>query len=135
MIQLVPQLKILLAIEPVDFRQGIDRLAALCKERFDHDPMSGTLFVFRNRRATALKLLIYDSQGYWLCLKRFSQGKISWWPTSTAEKLHPLAAQQLSVLLYNGHPLQANFAPAWRRLPAQPPDTDQATTLVGSPRA
>ena len=51
MIQLVPQLKIMLAIEPVDFRQGIDRLAALCRERFDHDPMSGTLFVFRGRGA------------------------------------------------------------------------------------
>ncbi len=135
MIQLVPHLKIMLAVEPVDFRQGIDRLAALCRERFDHDPMSGTLFVFRNRRATALKLLIYDSQGYWLCLKRFSQGKISWWPTSSAAKLHPLAAQQLSVLLYNGHPLQANFAPEWRKLPAHPPHTDQATNLVGSPRA
>ena len=129
MIQLVPHLKIMLAIEPVDFRQGIDRLAALCKEQFDQDPMSGTLFVFRNRRGTAIKLLIYDSQGYWLCLKRFSQGKISWWPTSTAEKLHPLAAQQLSVLLYNGNPLEANFAPAWRRLTLRPPYTLQATSL------
>ena len=116
MIQLVPQLKILVAVEPVDFRSGIDRLAALCKERFDHDPMSGALFVFRNRRGTSLKLLIYDSQGYWLCLKRFSQGKLRWWPTSTAEKLHPLAAQQLSILLYNGRPDQAQFAPAWRQL-------------------
>ena len=135
MIQLVPHLKIMLAIEPVDFRQGIDRLAALCQQQFDQDPMSGTLFVFRNRRATALKLLIYDSQGYWLCLKRFSQGKISWWPTSTAQKLHPLAAQQLSVLLYNGNPLQADFAPAWRKLSSPPLPTAQATTLVGSPRA
>ena len=135
MIQLVPQLKILVAVEPVDFRQGIDRLAALCKERFDHDPMSGTLFVFRNRRGTSLKLLIYDSQGYWLCLKRFSQGKISWWPTSTAQKLHPFAAHQLSVLLYNGNPLQANFAPAWRKLSTHPPPTAQATALVGAPRA
>ena len=135
MIQLVPHLKIMLAIEPVDFRQGIDRLAALCQQQFGQDPMSGALFVFRNRRATALKLLIYDSQGYWLCLKRFSQGKISWWPTSTAEKLHPLAAQQLAVLLYNGNPLEANFAPEWRKLPAHPSSTDQAATLVGSPRA
>ncbi|MBA3440938.1 MAG: IS66 family insertion sequence element accessory protein TnpB [Pyrinomonadaceae bacterium] len=60
MIQLPPQLQILLAYEPVDFRQGIDRLAALCRHKLDHDPFSGTLFLFRNRRATAIKLLVYD---------------------------------------------------------------------------
>jgi transposase len=60
MIQLVPQLKILLAFEPVDFRKGIDSLAAVCKLRLEQDPFSGTLFVFRNRSGTALKLLVYD---------------------------------------------------------------------------
>jgi len=60
MIQLVPQLKILLAYQPVDFRKGIDSLVALCKGPLDQDPFSGTLFVFRNRSGTALKLLVYD---------------------------------------------------------------------------
>ncbi|MGH9845586.1 MAG: IS66 family insertion sequence element accessory protein TnpB [Blastocatellia bacterium] len=60
MIQLVPQLKILLACQPVDFRKGIDSLAALCKARLDENPFSGALFVFRNRSGTALKLLVYD---------------------------------------------------------------------------
>ncbi|MCA1602211.1 MAG: IS66 family insertion sequence element accessory protein TnpB [Acidobacteria bacterium] len=135
MIQLVPQLKILLAVEPVDFRKGVDTLAAVCKERLLQDPLSGALFVFRNRSGTALKMLVYDGSGYWLCLKRFSQGKLRWWPASKTAVLHPLAAQQLSVLLYNGNPLQANFAPEWRKLTPQPPPTDQATSLVGSPRA
>ena len=135
MIQLTPHMKILLAIEPADFRQGIDRLAAMCRTQFDHDPMSGALFLFRNRAGTAIKLLTYDGQGYWLCLKRFSQGKLRWWPTSSTQKLHPLAAQQLSVLLYNGNPLQANFAPDWRKLASHPSQPDQATSLVGSPRA
>ena len=129
MIQLVPQLTILLACEAVDFRSGIDRLAALCRTHLNQDPMSGTLFVFRNRRGTAIKLLIYDSQGYWLCLKRFSHGKLSWWPRAGEQKLCPLAAQQLAVLLYNGHPLRANFAPEWRALTAQPPHTVHATRL------
>src|SRR5262245_43172357 len=117
MIQLVPQLKIMIAIEPVDFRKGIDSLAALCQHRLDQDPMSGALYVFRNRRGTALKLLTYDSQVYWLCLKRFSQGKLLWWPTATDQQLQPLAAQQLAVLLYNGDPTQARFAAPWRQLP------------------
>lgn len=116
MIQLVPQLKILIAVEPVDFRKGIDSLAALCQRHLDQDPMSGALFVFRNRRGTALKLLTYDSQGYWLCLKRFSQGKLTWWLMAANQKLHPLQAQQLAVLLYNGDPTQARFAAAWRQL-------------------
>jgi integrase/recombinase XerD len=61
MIQLVPQLNILLAYEPVDFRKGIDSLVALCKTRLDQDPFSGALFVFRNRSGTALKLFYRDS--------------------------------------------------------------------------
>jgi len=50
MIQLVPQLRILLACQPVDFRCGIDGLAEICKQEFAEDPFSGALFVFRNRR-------------------------------------------------------------------------------------
>lgn len=116
MIQLVPQLKILLAVEPVDFRKGIDTLAAVCRERLAQDPLSGTLFVFRNRRGTALKMLVYDGAGYWLFLRRFSRGRLCWWPESKDDLLHPLAARQLSVLLYHGHPELARFAPDWRSL-------------------
>ena len=116
MIQLVPQLKILLAVEPVDFRKGIDTLAAVCKQRLLQDPLSGALFVFRNRSGTALKMLVYDGSGYWLFLRRFSQGKLRWWPDSKTDSLHPLAAQQLSVLLYHGHPQLARFAESWRKL-------------------
>ena len=117
MIQLPPQLSIMLAYEPVDFRKGIDTLAALCRNRLNCDPFSGTVFLFRNRRGTALKLLIYDGPGFWLCLKRFSRGHLAWWPRPTGAPLHPLAAHQLSVLLMNGHPELARFQAPWRRLP------------------
>jgi transposase len=118
MIQLLPQLRIRLACEPVDFRKGIDSLVALCRDDWQQDPFNGTLFVFRNRRGTALKLLAYDGQGFWLCLKRFSQGRLQAWPTHPDQPLTPLAAQQLYVLLYNGSPTQAHFAPDWRALPS-----------------
>lgn len=137
MIQLVPQLKILLAYQPVDFRKGIDSLVALCKGPLDQDPFSGTLFVFRNRSGTALKLLVYDGQGFWLCLKRFSQGRLHWWPQADTP-LHPLEAQQLSVLLYNGLPDQAHFAAPWRKIAPSTPQAARATastTAAGSPRA
>ena len=137
MIQLVPQLKILLAYQPVDFRKGIDSLVALCKGPLAQDPFSGALFVFRNRSGTALKLLVYDGQGFWLCLKRFSQGRLHWWPQADTP-LHTLEAQQLSVLLYNGLPDQARFAAPWRKIAVLNPQAARPTASAasaGSPRA
>jgi transposase len=72
MIQITPQMRVLVAVEPADFRKGIDGLARLCQEALKHDPFSGWVFVFRNRRATAVKILVYDGQGFWLCYKRLS---------------------------------------------------------------
>lgn len=129
MIQLVPQLKIFLAINPVDFRNGVDGLAALCQKALAQDPFSGALFVFRNRRGTALKMLCYDSRGFWLITRRFSQGRIRWWPVDQHSPIHSLEAHQLAVLLYNGLPHQAHFAPAFRPLPAS---TNQAAGSISS---
>lgn len=60
MIQITPQMRILAAIEPVDFRRGIDGLSRACKEVLKVDPFSGCLAVFRNRRGTSVKALVYD---------------------------------------------------------------------------
>jgi transposase len=134
MIQLVPQLRILLACRPVDFRCGIDGLAALCRRELAENPMSGALFVFRNRSGTALKLLCYDGLGYYLVTRRFSHGRVRWWPQASDSPLHLLEAQQLSVLLYQGLPDQAQFAPAWRKLSIPSPQVttapDAAPALV-----
>lgn len=116
MIQLIPQLKILLACEPVDFRKGLDSLAALCRRELGSDPFSGALFIFRNRRGTALKLLVFDGQGFWFILRRFSQGRLCWWPPHSDSPLHPLGAHQLSVLLSHGDPEEAHFQAPWRQL-------------------
>ena len=62
MIQITPQLRILVAIEPIDARKGIDSIAQLCREKLEADPFSGCLFIFRSRRGTAIKLLAYDGQ-------------------------------------------------------------------------
>ncbi len=70
MIQITPQMRILLAVEPVDFRKGIDGLVAVCRAALGTDPLAGALFVFRSRRRHALKLLTYDGQGFWLCQNR-----------------------------------------------------------------
>ena len=54
MIQITPQMRIVVAVESVDFRKGIDSLAELCRQKLDADPFSGYLFVFRSRRATSI---------------------------------------------------------------------------------
>ncbi len=111
MIQVTPQMRILLAVEPVDFRKGIDGLAGIVKG-LDLDPFSGCLFVFRSRSGASLRILTYDSQGYWLCQKRLSKGVFRFWPKA-GETLHPLAAHELQALLWNKDPGQA---PLWRPL-------------------
>jgi transposase len=116
MVQLTPQSRILVATEPVDFRKGIDGLAAVCRQALAEQPLSGAVFVFRNRSATAIKLLFYDGQGFWLCAKRLSQGRFQWWPRSDGARGR-LSARELLVLLWNGLPPQAQMAQDWRQLP------------------
>jgi len=117
MIQITPQMRILLAVEPVDFRKGIDGLAALCRQGLASDPLAGTLFVFCSRRGHAIKCLTYDGQGFWICQKRLSQGRFRGWPqagSSTSLRLDP---HQLHLLLWNGDPSRAVAAPMWRAVP------------------
>ena len=116
MIQITPQMRIMVAVEPCDFRKGIDGLARLCKEVLKHDPFSGWVFVFRNRSARALKILVYDGQGFWLCHKRLSSGRFRWWPSraEVGEAAAKLAAHQLQVLLSAGNPAGTQAAPEWR---------------------
>ena len=81
LIQITPQLRILVAIEAIDGRKGIDSLAQLCREKLDVDPFSGCLFIFRSRSAKSIRILAYDGQGFWLATKRLSKGCFRWWPT------------------------------------------------------
>ena len=128
MIQVTPQMRILLAVDPVDFRSGIDGLGRICKEVLQADPLSGTLFAFRNRRGTSLKLLVYDGQGAWMMVKRLSRDKVRWWPRTGHQGVLRLDAHELQILLWNGDPSQSRIAPAWRRVASeQPPPQLQQT--------
>lgn len=115
MLQRTPQRRILLATTPVDVRQGLAGLAAVCRRVLGDNPLEGAVDVFRNRAGTALKLLLYDGQGYWLCMKRLSQGHFTWWPTTVDARV-PLSARELMILLWNGHPERAQMAQDWRRI-------------------
>jgi transposase len=114
MMQLTAQMRILVAVEPVDFRRGIDGLCRLCRTTLASDPFAGTVFVFRSRRGDGVKLLAYDGQGYWLCHKRLSAGRFRHWPGRSGEVRHELLAHELQVLLAGGDPNAARGAPQWR---------------------
>ena len=116
MIQVTPQMRVLLAVEPADFRKGIDGLARVCREGLGEEPFSGVVFGFRNRRATAVKFLVYDGRGFWLCHMRLSEGRFSWWPRPgvEGEAGHEVASHELSVLLAGGDPRRTRGRPAWR---------------------
>ena len=113
MIQITPQMRILVAVESVDFRKGIDSLAELCRQKLGADPFSGCLFVFRSRRATSIRVLVYDGQGFWLATKRLSKGRFRWWPQMTeGVPARVLRAHQAQVLLAAGNP-NIDAAPVW----------------------
>lgn len=114
MIQVTATMRVLVAVEPVDFRKGIDGLAQVCRAHLQRDPMSGWMFVFRNRRATAVKILAYDGQGFWLCQKRLSTGRFRWWPSSRSQVGRFLQAHELQVLVSGGNPEAAGGAGIWR---------------------
>lgn len=116
MIQVTAQMRVLVAVEPVDFRSGIDGLAKQCRTILLSDPFSGTVFVFRNRKKTAVKILTYDGQGFWLCQKRLSSSRFHYWPTEKFEKKTTLLSHELIVLLNGGDPSATRAAPIWRNI-------------------
>jgi len=116
MIQITPQMRILVAVDPVDFRKGIDGLARLCKTTLHADPFSGAIFVFRNKAATALKILVYDGQGFWLFQKRLSKGRFVWWPRRAEAASSQLDVHELQLLIWNGDPSGTKIAPAWKKI-------------------
>jgi transposase len=106
MIQIAAQIRILVAVEAIDGRKGIDAIAQLCREKLNADPFSGYLFIFRTRRDTAIRVLQYDGQGFWLATKRLSTG---------TEPARTLRAHQAQLLLAAGNP-EAEAPPPWRPL-------------------
>ena len=116
MIQITPHMRIWVAIEPIDFRGGIDSLVGICEQRLQADPYSGGLFVFTNRRRSSIKILVYDGNGFWLCQKRLSSAHLAYWPDGLTPA-KALEACELQVLLMGGDPLRAKVPAPWRRLP------------------
>ena len=139
MIQLTPHMRTYIAIDSVDFRCQIDGLGYLARTVFQEDPKSGCVFVFKNKSATALKILFYDSRAFWLCHMRLSSGKLRWWPGSadSGTRGHMIDAHELMVLIWNGDP-RGVFAKPWRQLDQttwRKPDERQEEKRENDPRS
>lgn len=89
--------RVLVATRPVDFRKGMDGLAALAKETLAQDPFSGTVLVFRAKRADRVKLLYWDGSGLMLVSKRLERGAFKWPPI--IDGVMRLSVGQLAALI------------------------------------
>jgi transposase len=92
-----PGLKVLVATKPIDFRKGADGLAALAQEVLKQNPLSGTVLVFRAKRADRVKILVWDGSGLVLYWKRLENGAFKWPPVT--EGVMRMNAAQLAALL------------------------------------
>jgi len=101
MIMLTRETRILLGVQPADFRKGIDGFQGVCRAALDHDPTDGTLYVFINRAGTMIRALAYHESGFWLMTKRLSRGRFTGWPVS-GEPVSSTSAQALRELLAGG---------------------------------
>jgi hypothetical protein len=140
-LQLTPLSIIFIATCHVDFRKGINGLAAFCKNHLSIDPMNGALFLFYNKARTTIKILAYDGQGFTLFVKRLSRGTFKANPrkdfwlrhphstlhkgTSTEDNLQGnstlkdsirISHKLLQVLINNGDPATIKFSKDWRPL-------------------
>jgi transposase len=89
--------RVLVATRPVDFRRGADGLAAVVQTALRQDPFSGTIYVFRSKRADRVKLLVWDGSGLVLVWKRLEASGFKWPPIS--DGVMRLSVAQLAALL------------------------------------
>ncbi len=115
MITISPNAKVYIAIEAVDFRNGIDGLGRICRDKIRQNPMGGAFFVFRNKLKTTIKILIYDGEAFWLLTRRLSRGKIKWWPQQLSSK-GTISHKEFQTLIMNGNPDTASFSDDWKKL-------------------
>ena len=103
--------RVFVATAPADLRRGFDGLAGLTREVLDQDPLSGHLFVFRNRRGDRLKVLFFASGGYCLFYKRLERGTFRL-PQGDAAR-REIDAGDLGLLLEGVDLMQVRRRPRW----------------------
>lgn len=114
MLQLTPQSIVYVATKHVDFRKGIDGLIGVCRQKLELEPLSGSIFLFYNRTRTTIKIIAYDGQGFWLCMKRLSEGKFKYKLPTTSTTHQQICYRSLQIIINNGDPISAGLGKDWR---------------------
>jgi transposase len=96
MLTVSPAVRIYVATGATDLRRSIDGLSALVRQQLQLDPLSGHLFLFRNRRGDRLKILLWDQSGFWVLYKRLERGTFAW---PVDERESPVEMRQRDLLL------------------------------------
>ena len=113
MLTLPPTVRIYVAAAPVDMRKSFDGLAATTRGVLGADPLSGALFVYRNRAATLVKILWWDRAGWCLFAKRLERGTFRWPAAGAAAASLLLEAAELAWLLDGLDLAQVRRPPRW----------------------
>ena len=113
MLTLPNQLRVFLAIHPVDMRKQFDGLWAVARDHLGEDPKTGALFAFTNKARNRLKILYFDGTGVWVFAKRIEQGRLTW-PSKDHGKSNKLKIDPAAMtLLINGIDLKQGTLKAW----------------------
>lgn len=107
-------LKVVLAVEPVDLRKSFNGLYTIARNELGEIPENGALFIFSNRTRTRIKVLCFDGTGCWVSVKRLEEGTFSW-PKGLDKIKLPLQPEALSLLLDGVDLRGANLRPWYQR--------------------
>lgn len=99
MLNFPPAVRIWLGTAPVDLRRSFDGLAEQVRQHLHHDPLSGHVFVFRNKRGDRVKLLYWDEDGFVIVYKRLEEGVFRWPAVVAGQPSVSLRAAELAMLL------------------------------------
>jgi transposase len=99
MLNFPPAVRIWLGTAPVDLRRSFDGLAEQVRQHLHNDPLSGHIFVFRNKRGDRVKLLYWDEDGYVIVYKRLEVGVFRWPAAAEGHASVTLRAAELAMLL------------------------------------
>ena len=121
MLSLPPSVRIFVATQPVDGRKGFDSLTAIVRSVFQHDPLSGHLYVFFSRRCDRVRIVYWDRSGFAMWTKRLERGRFHMAFSDGTLAVNTIEAAELGLILEGLDLTGARRRPRWepRRAPSE----------------